>query len=234
MVGWTILAASAAEPGSAALFFDVDGTLAPIVADPEDARVPDATRAELRRLAARYGLVACVSGRTGEVARAIVGVPELDLRRRARARARPGGGGVGGADPLVRQHGRLARRGEAALGRVPLPRPRPTEAAARRQLEQIEADARAEGFRTRWGRLVLEVLPPIERPSGRQSQQLFDAPAWCGRSTPATTRPTSTPFAALDALELGVRIAIASAESPAALREAADVVLAPRPRSSSC
>jgi trehalose 6-phosphate phosphatase len=71
------LAALAADPPSAALFFDVDGTLAPIVAQPEDARVPDATRSELRRLATRYGLVACVTGRTGEVARAIVGVPEL-------------------------------------------------------------------------------------------------------------------------------------------------------------
>src|SRR5205085_11742880 len=71
------LAALAADPAGAALFFDVDGTLAPIVAQPEDARVPDATRSELRRLAARYSLVACVTGRTGDVARAIVGVPEL-------------------------------------------------------------------------------------------------------------------------------------------------------------
>ncbi len=71
------LAALASEPAAAALFFDVDGTLAPIVANPEDARVPDATRSELRRLASRYGLVACVSGRTGAVAQAIVGIPEL-------------------------------------------------------------------------------------------------------------------------------------------------------------
>src|SRR4029079_3333131 len=71
------LAAIAAAPAATALCFDVDGTLAPIVADPDDACVPDATRAELHRLAGRYALVACISGRTSERARAIVGVPEL-------------------------------------------------------------------------------------------------------------------------------------------------------------
>ena len=51
--------------------------LAPIVDRPEDSRVPDETREELRRLARRYALVACVSGRTGDDARRIVGLDEL-------------------------------------------------------------------------------------------------------------------------------------------------------------
>src|SRR5207244_1564397 len=67
----------AEEPERAAILLDVDGVLAPIVARPEDARVPDETRAELRRIHGRYGLVACVSGRAGEDARRIVGVAEL-------------------------------------------------------------------------------------------------------------------------------------------------------------
>src|SRR5262249_19087718 len=71
------LAALAAEPARAALFLDIDGTLAPIVDEPGDATVPEATRRELRRLAGRYGLVACVSGRPEEDAGAIVGVPAL-------------------------------------------------------------------------------------------------------------------------------------------------------------
>ena len=54
-----------AEPEQAAVLLDVDGTLAPIVDRPEDARVPGETRRELARLAARYALVACVSGRPG-------------------------------------------------------------------------------------------------------------------------------------------------------------------------
>src|SRR5436305_2851797 len=62
------------DPARAAILLDVDGTLAPIVERPEDARVPDETREELRRLAGRYGLVACISGRTGADAARIVGV----------------------------------------------------------------------------------------------------------------------------------------------------------------
>ena len=69
-----LLAPLAAAPGRSALVLDVDGTLAPIVARPELARVPEETRAELARLAGRYLLVACVSGRAGEDARRLVGV----------------------------------------------------------------------------------------------------------------------------------------------------------------
>ena len=67
----------AKDPGQAALFLDVDGVLAPIVPRPEDARVPEETRAELRRLNERYALVACISGRAGADAQRIVGIPEL-------------------------------------------------------------------------------------------------------------------------------------------------------------
>ena len=67
----------AEDPGQAALFLDVDGVLAPIVPRPGDARVPEETRAELRRLNERYALVACISGRAGADAQRIVGVPEL-------------------------------------------------------------------------------------------------------------------------------------------------------------
>src|SRR5690349_19447228 len=72
-----MLARLADEPQLAGIFLDVDGVLAPIVPRPENARAPDDIRAELRRLAARYALVACVSGRAGDDARSIVGVPEL-------------------------------------------------------------------------------------------------------------------------------------------------------------
>ena len=67
----------AEDPQRAAVLLDVDGVLAPIVLRPEDSAVPDETRAELERLAGRYSLVACVSGRTSADAERIVGVPEL-------------------------------------------------------------------------------------------------------------------------------------------------------------
>lgn len=45
-----------------AVFLDYDGTLTPIVEDPEEARLPETTRETLRRLAARFP-VAVISGR---------------------------------------------------------------------------------------------------------------------------------------------------------------------------
>jgi trehalose 6-phosphate phosphatase len=218
------LAALAAEPAAAALCFDVDGTLAPIVPRPEDARVPDGTRSQLRRLAARYALVACVSGRPGEVARAIVGVPEL---------------------VYVGEHGlELDPEAEAWRERIrsfaaaaPWPaeekplsaafhyRTAPDEQAARHELERVEADARAAGLRTRWGRLVLEVLPPIETTKRTAVAHLL-AQGGLHRALYAGDDSTDLDaFAALDGLEVGVRVAVVSPESPAALSERADVVL---------
>jgi trehalose 6-phosphate phosphatase len=218
------LAALAANPSSAALFFDVDGTRAPIVAQPEDARVPDATRSELRRLAARYALVACVTGRTGELARAIVGVPELTY--------------VGEHGLELEPEAEVWRDRIRSFGaRAPWPveekplsaafhyRTAPDRAAARRQLETVEAGARAEGFRTRWGRLVLEVLPPIDA-SKRTAVEHLLARTNLRRALYAGDDTTDLDaFAALDGLELAVRVAIVSAEAPTALSERADVVL---------
>ena len=64
----------AEAPEQAAIVLDIDGTLAPIVRRPNEAAVPEGARHELGRLVARYALVACVSGRTGEDARPLVAV----------------------------------------------------------------------------------------------------------------------------------------------------------------
>ena len=72
-----LIAPLRADPGSAAVLCDVDGTLAPIVGDPASAAVPEETREALRALARRYALVACVSGRRAVEARRLVGVDEL-------------------------------------------------------------------------------------------------------------------------------------------------------------
>lgn len=53
----------AADPPRTALFFDFDGTLAPIVGDPASARPVAGAVALLERLADRFGRVAVVSGR---------------------------------------------------------------------------------------------------------------------------------------------------------------------------
>jgi len=219
-----LLAALATEPAAAALCFDVDGTLAPIVPDPGDARVPDATRAELHRLAGRYGLVACISGRTSERARAIVGVPELTY---------VGEHGLE-LDPAAAEwSGRIRAFGGQADWPVEVKpfsiafhyRTAPNHVAAKRQLEVIEAAARAEGLRTRWGRLVLEVLPPIDASKRTAVAHLLEQHGLRRALYAGDDTTDLDAFAALDGLELGIRVAVGSAEAPPALWARADIVV---------
>jgi trehalose 6-phosphate phosphatase len=221
-----LLARLGDDPSRAALFLDVDGVLAPIVPRPEDARVPEETRAELRRLAARYALVACISGRAGTDAERLVGVPGLVYVGNHGLEASP-------------EAPRWAARLRAFLGQIGWPRLEdkgvtaalhyrglPDEGAARSRLEQIAAAARAEGFRTRFGRKVLEILPPIDANKGTAVRALL-AERGLHRALYAGDDTTDLDgFRALDGLELAVRVAVASAEGPKDLLATADVVLA--------
>jgi trehalose 6-phosphate phosphatase len=219
------LARLAAEPDRAALVFDVDGTLAPIVTDPAAARVPDATRAELGRLSGRYALVACVSGRPGAVAREIVGVPELEyvgehgleLVAEARSWAARIHSFAGGVDwpveskPLsVAFHYRTAEDSDAA----------------RLALEPVAAAALEEGFRTRWGRMVLEVLPPVDASKGTAVRALLERHGLCRALYAGDDTTDLDAFSALDGLELAVRVAVVSAEGPERLGRLADLRVA--------
>ena len=65
------------RPDRSAVLTDVDGTIAPIVQDPSEAAVPAATRELLEKLAERYALVGCLSGRRALDARRIVSVEGL-------------------------------------------------------------------------------------------------------------------------------------------------------------
>jgi trehalose 6-phosphate phosphatase len=220
------LARLAEEPGRAAILLDVDGTLAPIVERPEDASVPEATRTVLHGLVSRYALVACVSGRPGAEAQRIVGVAgiryvgehglELDPRAEEWAgRLQTFASSVAWpAEPGKRLtlsfHYRTAANPEAA----------------RALLEEAAARAAAEGLRPRWGRMVLEVRPPLEADKGTAARALLSE-AGLRRALYAGDDSTDLDgFRALDGLELAVRVAISSEEGPPALAQAADLVLA--------
>jgi trehalose 6-phosphate phosphatase len=72
-----VVAALLADPGSALLAVDFDGTLAPIVARPEDARPADGAHDVLVSLADRIGAVAIVSGRGAEEVVRLAGVADV-------------------------------------------------------------------------------------------------------------------------------------------------------------
>jgi len=214
------------DPSRAGLFLDVDGVLAPIVARPEDARVPDETRAELRRLHGRYALVACISGRAGDDAQRIVGVPELTYVGNHGLELEPAAASWGS-----RLHDFLASVDwpdveDKGLTAALHYRNAPDEGAARATLDAIAARARAEGFVARYGRKVLELLPPLEASKGTAVRRLV-ADHGLERALYAGDDTTDLDgFAALDAVAVAVRVAVSSAEGPAELRKRADIVVA--------
>ncbi len=214
----------AEQPGSAALLLDVDGTLAPIVDRPEDASVPDATRALLRELVARYALVACISGRTAEEVKQMVGVDEI---------------------VPVGEHGlELDARAERWAPEIhafadsvawPAERKRLTvsfhfrtaddEAAALDALRHIANEASAAGLRPRWGRKVLEIRPPVDANKGTAVRSLL-ADRGLRRALYAGDDSTDLDaFRGLDGLEIAVRVAVVSDEAPSELGRAADIVV---------
>jgi trehalose 6-phosphate phosphatase len=218
------LADLTAEPSLAALFLDIDGVLAPIVSRPEDARVPEETRVELRRLAARYALVACVTGRPSATARALVSVDELVYAGEHGLELEPA------AKEWATRIQAFADSVEPAAERKPLAvsfhyRAAADPEAAHAALEEVERRAVTAGFRTRWGRMVLEVLPPVDATKGTAVRHLL-ATRGLERALYAGDDTTDLDgFAALDGLEVAVRVAVASPEGPPELAARADVVV---------
>jgi trehalose 6-phosphate phosphatase len=213
-----------AEPQRAAIFLDVDGVLAPIVSRPEDARVPEDTREAVRRLVGRYGLVAVVSGRTSDDAARLIGIPQVAVA------------GTHGLE-LEEIDGEWRRRMESIARDVHYPyedkgvtfsfhyRGVADEELAREELENVAAEAEAIGLKTRFGRKVLELLPPVRASKGTAVRRLLER-AELGRALYAGDDTTDLDaFAVLNSLEIGVRVAVDSPEAPPALIALADVVV---------
>jgi trehalose 6-phosphate phosphatase len=222
-----LLAPLREAPQKTALLFDVDGTLAPIVARPELAEVPAATKSELGRFVGTYLLVACISGRPGKEAAALVGVEGIRY---------VGNHGL----ELDERASELGGRIEAFRDAVGLPaedkglslsyhyRNAEDEEAARVELENVAERARAEGLDPRWGRKVLEIRPPVEADKGTAVQALL-AGAGARRALYAGDDTTDLDaFVGLEraGLEHRVRIAVESDEGPDTLAAAADLVVA--------
>jgi trehalose 6-phosphate phosphatase len=217
------LAQIAADPAATALFFDVDGVLAPIVERPEDATVPAETRAELARLVDGYGLVACITGRTGAVARQIVGLDMLRYVGQHGLELAPEA-----AEWAERIHALARATDWGDLEVKPFTaafhyRNAPDPARARARLEAIAAEAEAAGLRAKWGRMVLEVVPALEVSKGTAVRALLEE-SGLRRALYAGDDVTDLDgFRALAGLELAVRVAVVSHEGPSELADLADL-----------
>lgn len=211
-----------AEPSRSAILCDVDGTLAPIVEDPDAAAVPAQTRAVLVELAGRYRLVACITGRRASAARRMVGLDQLTYAANRVARRIP--------PPR-----RLASLGLRLEDKGPIQaihwRGAPDEAVAEQRAQGIASLASTEGLVPHFGRRVLEVRPVAEVHKGVAARRLVEASGVDRAMFAGDDQTDRDAFTALRALERGgsleraVCIAIASAEGPEELQREADAVV---------
>ena len=226
----------AADPGHAAILLDFDGTLAPIVADPADARpLPGATDV-LGVLAGRYRLVAVVSGRPAEYLAIHLDVAGVDrwgayglqhivdgrvvvapsasawqskvasVVARGRAVA-PAGVGVEDKGITVTLHFRGAPESEGWV------RAFAAESAA------------ATGLAVHDAKMSAELRPPVPIDKGTVVAGLVaDAGVQAACFVGDDVGDLSA-FRALDAVDSPLRVAVRSDEAPAELLAAADLVV---------
>jgi trehalose 6-phosphate phosphatase len=239
------LDAFSSHPGEAGLFTDFDGTLAPIVTDPESAAPLPGLIEAMAHLATRLGVVAVVSGRPASflarqfpvAARAAIGLYGLHgLEHWAGERAEP--------VEAARAYGAAVRQAVEAATRAAVAdlvvedksygltlhwrKAADTKAAARAGHRLASKLACAYGLLERPGKASIELVPPTGIDKGSVVEALgASLKAVCFLGDDAGDL---TAFSALDRLERAgarvFRIAVTSREAPEELLARADFVLA--------
>jgi trehalose 6-phosphate phosphatase len=224
--------ASAREEGlRAGVLLDFDGTLSPIVARPDLARMQPGGREALNRLTARYAVVAVVSGRTAPELEALIDVPGIHLVASYGLRApedlapavieavRAAAAAVPGARVEL-------KGGSVAIHVRGTEDPDAADEALRGPLASI---GRGHGLDLIDGKRVLELVPagrPLKEGAVERllEEERLEAALYAGDDV-ADLRA----FAALDRARedgvLTVKIAVRGEETPEALAEAADLVV---------
>jgi trehalose 6-phosphate phosphatase len=235
------LSALSRAAGESGIFCDFDGCLAPIVPDPEDARPLDGADAVLERLAARFRIVAIVSGRS---------VADLAARVAARGvrlvglhgmeELRDGEVHVGAEAEAARaaiEH--VGARLESALRDVPgalLERKGLALAVHFRRAADpgvaedvagplVREAAVAEGLDVVPGRRILEVRPKGGGDKGDAVRRIIEEEKLRGALVGGDDVGDLPAFDAIDGLQIAVRVGVSSPESPEGLSRRADVVV---------
>lgn len=237
-----------ADPDSSAVFCDIDGTLAPIVARAADAEVPAQTRDLLGSLAERYALVGCVSGRRAAEARALAGRDDLVYIGNHGFERLLAGSNEAAPDPALRGHetaaaeflehldaGNLERAGLRFEDKGPIRalhwRGADDEAAAEARAREIAMDAVERNLVAHWGRKVLEIRPSVELNKGTALAELLEERGIAHALYGGDDRTDVDAFRKLrdmtttGDLRTAVCVGIASPEGPPEVTEEADAVV---------
>jgi trehalose 6-phosphate phosphatase len=240
-----LLAPLTADPERSAVLLDVDGVLAPIVEQPDDAHMPETTRRPLIEVAKRYGIVACVSGRRASDARRIVSLgsiaylgshgseilragtiaPELDAElqgwtERVRAFADQ-------AFDESLQRLRVRLEDKEAIAALHW-RGVPDEDDAQQAVARVARDAEDAGFVTHWGRKVLEIRPPVRIDKGAGIVRLLHDTELAAAVYVGDDLTDVDAFRGLDELAatgrigVAVKVGVRSDEGPPQLEQEAD------------
>ena len=243
-----LLAPLRQDPGAAAILLDVDGTLAPIVDRPDDAQVPAASRELLKALAAKYALVAAVSGRPALDARRLVGLDEIAYSGNHGFELLLPGAAETQPDPSLDGHDGDARAFVAGLDQRDLERAgiriedkgaiialhwrgSKNEGEAESLAREIEAGADWKGLVAHRGRKVLEIRPDVPINKGIAVAALIPARPVKAALYAGDDRTDVDAFSALrtlhedGVLEAIVCIAVASDEAPPEVSANADLTV---------
>jgi trehalose 6-phosphate phosphatase len=236
------------DPGRAAVLLDVDGVLAPIVLQPDDAHMPETTRRPLIEVARRYRIVACVSGRRASDARRIVSLgsiaylgnhgsevlrpgsiaPEADRELQAWTRRVQGFMHDAYGEELRRLRVRLEDKEAIAALHW---RGVPDEEGAEEAIRSVAERAEAAGYKTHWGRKVLEIRPPVRIDKGAGIVSLLrdtdlDAAIYVGDDmTDLDAFRGLGELVELGRLGAAIRVGVRSDEGPEELEREADAMV---------
>jgi trehalose 6-phosphate phosphatase len=236
------------DPGSSAVFCDIDGTLSPIVERAHAAAVPDEARDALAALIGRYALVGCLSGRRASEARRLVGLDGLAyIGNHGFERLLPGAEEPQ-LDPAVAGHegdaaAFLDRLDPSELESIGLRvedkgpiralhwRGAADEDAAETRAREIATDAVGRNLLPHWGRKVLEIRPAVHLDKGTALAELLEEWYVTNALYGGDDRTDIDAFRRLrdlkaaGHLQVAVCVGIASEEGPDELREEADVLV---------